>query len=65
MDEQCEQFMEKVNRLPEPLKQWFCIAAADSEPEYQTMMQTVTEESHREWLMKIRAAFAGSREVVS
>lgn len=62
LDEQCERLIKKVNRLPEPLKKWFCIAAADLEPEYQAMMLTVTDESDREWLMKIRTAFTGGRE---
>ena len=62
MDEQYKQFMEKFNRLPEPLKKWFCIAACEPEPEYQAMMQTVTKESERQWLMKIREIFRDARE---
>lgn len=61
-DEQCKQLIEKVHRLPEPLKKWFYIAVCDPEPEYQAMMQTVTKESEREWLMKIRAIFDSVRE---
>lgn len=65
MDEQCEQFIEKIHQLPEPLRQWFYIAACDPEPEYQAMMQTVTEESEMQWLIKIREIFAEAREAVS
>ena len=65
LDEQSRQLIEKIHRLPELLRKWFCIAAVYPEPEYQSMMQTVTKESERQWLMEIRAEFAESREVVS
>lgn len=61
LDEQSRQLIEKIHRLPEPLRKWFCIAAVDPEPEYQSMMQTVTKESERQWLIEIREIFANAR----
>lgn len=65
LDEQSRRLIEKIQQLPEPFREWFCIAAVDPEPAYQAMMQKVTEESDREWLTRIRAIFAKSREAVS
>ena len=65
LDEQSRQLIEEIYKLPELLRKWFYIAAVDPEPEYQAMMQTVTKESERQWLMKIRAIFDSAREAVS
>ena len=56
---------EHIAKLPQQLREWLYIAACDPEPEYQAMMQTVTEESEREWLVEIRAIFADAREAFS
>ena len=65
MDEQTRKLMEDIAKLPQQLREWFYIAACDPEPEYQAMMQTVTEESEMQWLIKIREIFAEAREAVS
>lgn len=65
LDEQAMELMEDIEKLPQQLREWLYIAACDPEPEYQAMMQTVTEESEREWLVEIRAIFADAREAFS
>lgn len=62
MDEQTKQFLKWLIDLPEPYHMRFCIAACDPEPEYQNMMQTITKEGDRQWLMRIREIFADARE---
>ena len=62
LDEQCKQFMENFHKLPRQYQEWFCIAISESEPEYGAMMQTVTKENERQWLMEIREIFRDARE---
>lgn len=62
MNEQSQQFIEELHRLPEQLRKWFYIAACGTEQEYQATMQTVTKENDRQFLMKIRGIFIGTQE---
>lgn len=63
LDERSKRLIEKFQRLPQQYKEWFVIAACEPEPAYQAMLQTITKENERQWVMKIREAWTGGREL--